>query len=70
VREMDDSEGDEGSKMAIVGTDTGYFTKSCTTLRAYINLFRGHKECFESHDVAKYTEFYLRLDTVQSNFHW
>jgi hypothetical protein len=45
------------------GADTGLsyrvFQNRHTTSRAYINLFRGHVQCFELHNVAKHTEFYL-----------
>jgi hypothetical protein len=37
------------------------FKKSFTTLRAYRNLFEGHVQCFNCHNVAKHTEFYLGL---------
>jgi hypothetical protein len=32
---------------AIVAINTGCFKKSFTTLKAYINLLRGHVQCFE-----------------------
>jgi hypothetical protein len=37
----------------------GSFKRSFTTLKAYINLFRGHVQCLKCHDVGKHTEYYL-----------
>jgi hypothetical protein len=37
------------------------FKTSFTTLKAYINVFRGHIQCFECHNAAKHTDFCLGL---------
>jgi hypothetical protein len=39
--------------------NAGCFKKSFTTLKAYINLFRGHVHYLNNQNVAKHTEFYL-----------
>jgi hypothetical protein len=39
---------------------TERFKKSFTIWKAYINVFKGHVQCFERHNVTKHTEFYLR----------
>jgi hypothetical protein len=38
---------------------TWCFRKSFTTLKPYINLFRGHVRVLNCHNVAKHIEFYL-----------
>jgi uncharacterized membrane protein len=43
------------------------FKKSFKTLKAYINLFRGHVNC---HNVAKHTRVVRGIVTVQCDFHW
>jgi hypothetical protein len=39
--------------------NTRCFKKSFTTLKAYINLIRGHYCVLNCHDEAKHTKFYL-----------
>jgi hypothetical protein len=35
------------NRFNIIALNTGCFEKSFTNLKEYINLFRGHAECFE-----------------------
>jgi hypothetical protein len=40
--------------------NAGCSRKIFTTLKAYVNLFKGYVRCLNCHNVAKHTEFYLR----------
>jgi hypothetical protein len=46
------------------------FKKSFTTLKAYMNLFRGHAQCFELSQCSKRRRVLPGKVTVQCDFHW
>jgi hypothetical protein len=48
----------------------GCFEKSFTTLKAYINLFRGYVQCFELSSCSKTRRVLPGIVTVQCDFHW
>jgi hypothetical protein len=47
-----------------------YFKKSFTTLKAYINLFRGYVQCFELSQCSKTHQLLPGIVMVQCDFHW
>jgi hypothetical protein len=50
--------------------NAGYFKKSFTTLKAYINLFIGHVQCFELSQYSKIHQVLPEIVTVQCDFQW
>jgi hypothetical protein len=55
----------------IVRTEyAGCFKKSFTTLRAYINLFRGHVPCFELSQCSTLYQVLYGIVMVRCDFHW
>jgi hypothetical protein len=50
--------------------NAGRFKKSFTTLKAYINSFRGHIQCFVLSKCSKTHRVLPEIVTIQCDFHW